>query len=69
MSENTPKDNYLKLVSIGVIYEAQCCAYCENCGIVYGESDEDTVDTVRMCEKHDVPVHDIDCCDYFKPLI
>ena len=69
MSENTPKDNYLKLMSINVIYGAQCCAYCENCGIVYGESNEDTVDTVHMCEKHDVPVHDTDCCDYFKPLI
>ena len=69
MAENTPKGNYLKLVSIGVIYEARCCAYCENCRVVYGESDEDTVDTVHMCEKHDVPVHDIDCCDYFKPLI
>ena len=40
MAENTPKGNYLKLWSIGVIYGAQCCAYCKNCGIVYGESDE-----------------------------
>ena len=69
MSENTPKDNYLKLVSINVIYEARCCAYCEHCGIVYGESYEDMVETLHMCGKHDVPVHDIDCCSYFKPLI
>ena len=69
MSENTPKDKYLKLVSINVIYEARCCAYCYYCGIVYGESDEDMVDALHMCGKHDVPVHDIDCCDYFKPLI
>ena len=69
MAENTPKGNYLKLLSIGVIYGAQCCAYCKNCGIVYGESDEDAVDILHMCEKHDVPVCDVNCCDYFKSLI
>ena len=65
MGENTSKDNYLKLVSIGVIYEARCCAYCYYCDRVFEEASGDAVGVTSMCSKHSVPVKELDCCDYF----